>query len=240
MPDSAPSENRLGAAGRNRSGSVGDVPDDIGRRYFTDDRGGPGRGYYVDASVGRAAFRDRGDYLTAERADPNAIRDMSAIARHRGWQIVTVKGSTEFRREAWLAGRQAGLEVYGYQPSERDLQELLRRRERQERGNLRAMLHEDRDEDRRERANGLREETRSRREDRRGAAQMRVVEAVVRDRVEDPGARGKILAAARDRIADWLERGAVFEPARAQRNREPENRESGAEVQSTRERSRAR
>lgn len=43
---------------------------------------------------------------------------------------------------------------------------------------------------------------------------MRVVEAVVRDRIDDPSARDRILAAARERIADWLERGARFEPLR--------------------------
>jgi hypothetical protein len=72
---------------------------------------------HVDAAVNRAAFRDRGDRL----ADPNAIRDMVEIARHRGRSIVAVRGSTEFRREAWLAARQLGLEVRGYQATERDL-----------------------------------------------------------------------------------------------------------------------
>lgn len=217
MPDNAPAEETISRSGQERPGRAGDVPDAIRRRYYTDDRGGPGRGYYVDASIARPAFRDRGDHLAAERADPNAIRDMTEIARHRGWQIVTVKGSTEFRREAWLAGRQAGLEVLGYRPTERDLQELLHRRERQERGNLRAMLHPERDEDRRQRANGLRDEVRARREDRRGGAQMRVVEAVVRSRVQDDDGQRRILDRARARIADWLERGANFEPAQARR-----------------------
>jgi hypothetical protein len=58
--------------------------------------------------------------------DPNAIRDMAAIAHHRGWSIVKAQGSAEFRREAWLAGRSLGLEVRGYRPTERDLQDLHR------------------------------------------------------------------------------------------------------------------
>jgi hypothetical protein len=145
----------------------GDVSDAIQRRYFTDDRGGPGRGFYVDASVARPAFRDRGDQLASDRGDPNAIRDMAEIARHRGWLIVTARGSTEFRREAWLAGRQAGLEVGGYQPTERDLQELERRRERRERGEQRRELQQEGRDDRRQRAGGTRDAVRSNREDRR-------------------------------------------------------------------------
>jgi Large polyvalent protein-associated domain 7 len=43
-----------------------------------------GRSFYVDATVQQPAFRDRGDHLAAERADPNAIRDMTEIAKHRG------------------------------------------------------------------------------------------------------------------------------------------------------------
>ena len=109
MPDNAQPEDTLAPGGRVKRGRIGDVPDAIQRRYYTDDRGGPGRGFYVDASVLRPAFRDRGDQLASDRADPNAIRDMTDIARHRGWLIVTARGSAEFRREAWLTGRAIGL-----------------------------------------------------------------------------------------------------------------------------------
>ena len=217
MPYSNPSEHTIEPGGRARRGQVGDVPDAIHRRYYTDDRGGSGRGFYVDATVVRPAFRDRGHQLAADRADPNAIRDMTEIARHRGWLIVTARGSTEFRREAWLAGRQAGLEVRGYQPTERDLQELERRRERRERGEFRRELHQERRDDRRQRAENTRDEVRTRREDRRGGTQMRVVEAVVRARVQDDDGQRRIMERARARIADWLERGAHFQPPRPDR-----------------------
>jgi hypothetical protein len=222
MPDSSPGKQTIEPGGRERRGRIGDVPDAIRRRYYTDDRGGPGQGFYVDATVARPAFRDRGHQLAADRADPNAIRDMTAIARHRGWLNVTARGSSEFRREAWLAGRQAGLEVRGYQPTERDLQELERRRERRERGELRRELNQEREEDRRERSDSLRGRTRSLREDRRGAAQMRVVEAVVRARVQDNDGQRRILNQARARIADWLERGASFSAIDQRHERGPE------------------
>ncbi len=221
MPDD-PSEKVVEPGGRERRGKVGDVPDAMHRRYYTDDRGGPGRGFYVDATVVRPAFRDHGHRLTADRSDPNAIRDMTEIARHRGWLIVETRGSEEFRREVWLAGRHAGLEVRGYQPTERDLQELDRRRERRERGELRRELQQERREERREGAEDTLAAARTRREDRRGAAQMRVVEAVVRSRITDDESQRRVLDRARSRIADWLERGATFEPAVQGRRHAPE------------------
>lgn len=226
MPDNPQPEDTLAPGGRMKRGRIGDVPDAIHRRYYTDDRGGPGRGFYVDASVLRPAFRDRGDRLASDRADPNAIRDMTEIARHRGWLIVTARGSAEFRREAWLAGRQAGLEVRGYQPTERDLQELERRRERRERGEQRRELHQESRDDRRGRGGETRNAVRSNREDRRGAAQMRVIESVVRARVQDEDGQRRILDRARERIADWLERGARFDPPQQQRSPHSERQRS--------------
>ena len=200
MPDSASRQNTLSTDGRTRRSRIGDVPDAIERRYYTDDRGGSGRGFYIDSTVARPAFRDHGHQLAAERADPNVIRDMTEIAQHRGWTIVTARGSPEFRREAWLAGRRAGLEVRGYQPTERDLQELDRRQGQRDPV---ARRPEARPENR---------------EDRRGASQMRVVEAIVRSRVQDEESQQRIMERARTRIADWLERGATFEPHRTGRS----------------------
>lgn len=199
MPDNAPSENTISATDRSRSATVGDVPEAIRRRYYTDERGGPGLGFYVDATVVRAAFRDQGKRLSVDRADPNAIRDMAEIAKHRGWAIITVRGSAEFRREAWLTGRSLGLEVQGYRPRERDLQELERRAARRE---LRA----------------------DQRVEAAGRSQLRVVDAVVRERVQSPDGQRRIMDAARARIAEWLERGATFEPSRAERTSAPERR----------------
>jgi hypothetical protein len=222
MPDSNPSEQTIEPGGRERRGRIGDVPEAIRRRYYTDDRSGPGQGFYVDATVTRPAFRDRGHQLIADRADPNAIRDMTEIARHRGWLIVTARGSAEFRREAWLTGRQAGLEVRGYQPTERDLQELERRHERRKRGDVRRELQQERRDERLDRAEDTRDDLRGRRDDRRGAAQMRVVEAVLRARVQGDDNQRRIMDRARERIADWLERGATFEAKTPDRRRAPE------------------
>ena len=109
--------NQIDSEGRGRSTNKGDVPDPLLRRYYLDARGGPGLGFYTDARIKTATFRDLGARLVTPRSDPNAIRDMAAVAQHRGWTVVVVHGEADFRREAWLTASALGLEVRGYQPT---------------------------------------------------------------------------------------------------------------------------
>jgi hypothetical protein len=204
MPDEI-DRNQIDSEGRGRSTRKGDVPEQLQRRYYTDERGGPGLGFYADARVQAAAFRDLGARLVAARSDPNAIRDMAAVAQHRSWTAVVVHGDTDFRREAWLTARALGLEVRGYQPTERDHQELERRQAALARKAARAA------EARSERAD------REPRDAAAGRANMKIVEAVVRARVGDRPAQDRILTAARERLATWLERGSRVQPVEVAR-----------------------
>jgi hypothetical protein len=198
MADDANDVNRVEPAGSARSIARGDAPDWILRRYLLDERGGRGLGFYADATSRQATFRDRGDRLITGRSDPNAVRHMAEIARHRGWTTITVRGDTAFRREAWLAARGLGLEVRGYRPTVRDEQDLDRREAARR-------PRPDRD------AGGDRQHLAA-----AGAgARMRAVEQVVRTRIAEPAEQARILAAARDRLTGWLERGATFEGLRA-------------------------
>jgi hypothetical protein len=219
-----PTPNAVTPNVRNRSLTQGDVPEALSRRYYTDGRGAAGLGFYADARIDRPAFRDEGRRLATARTDPNAIRDMMRIAQHRGWSIVTIRGTQDFRREAWLAGRTLGIEVRGYRPTERDVQELDRRidrrlaaRERSER--VRNHPNEDR--------SPVEPTDRERRGGANGRDQLRIVEAVARSRLADPSAQARIVAGARERIATWLERGARFEaaPARSQAPTQDRQRE---------------
>lgn len=193
--------NQIDSEGRGRSTNKGDVPDPLRRRYYLDERGGPGLGFYTDARIQTASFRDLGARLVTPRSDPNAIRDMAAVAQHRGWTVVVVHGEADFRREAWLTARALGLEVRGYQPSERDRQDLERRQAAVARKAARSA------EDRPER--GDRE---ARGAAAAGRANMRIVEAVVRARVGDRPAQDRILSAARERLATLLDQGARVRP----------------------------
>ena len=203
MADKSPAPNALSARGQPRSVTVGDVPERLRRRYFVEAAPAEAR-FYLDARSASPVFLDRGKRLISFDPDPNAVRDMTTIAAHRGWRVVEARGAADFRREAWLAGRTAGLEVLGYRPTERDLQDLDRRLA----APARAF--------RRDGPSAGRAEAGA--EDR-----LRVVEAVVQARVRDPQLQAGLMARARTRVAGWLERGAQFAPLRPtpERDRRP-------------------
>ncbi|HEY6641054.1 LPD7 domain-containing protein [Povalibacter sp.] len=84
-----------------------------------------GRDYYF--SDGARAFSDRAVKLTTPSENTQVIRDLVAIAQARGWQRIVVSGTQRFRKEAWVAAREAGLEVKGFRASEVDEARLVRR-----------------------------------------------------------------------------------------------------------------
>ncbi len=203
MAADAPPPNSVKATGQRRSTVAGDVPEDLRRRYYLDGRGGLGLGFYADATIPTPAFRDRGDRLVATRSDPHTIRHLTAIARHRGWTRITLSGDPAFRREAWLTARAEGLEVRGYRATVRDGQELERRIEAQRRREAWSNLGRDLAQARAQPDPTLH---------RAGPkARLEVAEALVKSRIADPAAQARLLAAARARVAGWLERGGRFD-----------------------------
>lgn len=234
-------EGVIAPTGAPPSLAQGDVPEAVRRRYLTEGRGAQ-LAYYTDQTTRQPAFQDGGRRLSADRASPAVIKDMLAIAEHRGWSQIRVRGSVEFRREAWMQAQVRGLEVNGYRPTARDRQALDRRvtpperatRADAERGatpGRRRERHGDpgvasepieagaaADKDRRtqweikaSRFRGATPEQAAQDPELRSAqSRMATVEAIVRRRAE-PAAAERIITAARERIAGWLERGASFE-----------------------------
>lgn len=93
------------------------IPDAISKRYLKD-----GNDYYFpDKSH---AFVDRGTKLATRGEHPEVIKSLVEIAKGRGWESVTLKGTKEFRRTGWMEATQAGLKVAGYEPSALDLAAL--------------------------------------------------------------------------------------------------------------------
>ncbi|MFN3585804.1 LPD7 domain-containing protein [Phenylobacterium sp.] len=176
--------NILAPEGERRSNAPGDVPEQVRRRYLTESRDGPGLGFYADARAQTAAFRDQDRRLTTDRNDPHVVRDLVAIAQHRGWNTISVRGHSEFRREVWLRARAAGLEVRGYRPTERDLQHAERA---QASGSVKRTPELD------------------------AQARLRIVESVVRARVVESAEQARILSAARSRLARWLDPGVAVD-----------------------------
>jgi hypothetical protein len=111
------------------------LPDRIRRKYYVlanehrkDGADGEAR-LYADERGEYLAFKVTDDRLVTRLAAAEVIRDMVSVAQHRQWESLQVRGSVEFRREAWLEAGARGLEVQGYQPTELDRQTLADRRE---------------------------------------------------------------------------------------------------------------
>lgn len=102
------------------NGSARVVPPSVARRFLKVET----EYYFPDKSP---AFSDRGDKLATRGAHPEVVRSLVEIAQARGWASITVKGTDEFRRSAWMEAAQAGMKVAGYQPTALDLAELANR-----------------------------------------------------------------------------------------------------------------
>lgn len=87
------------------------IPDSVRDRFTQDGR----RWYFPD---GARAFRDHGRRLSTPSENAEVIASLVEIAKARGWDSITVRGSERFRQEAWKQGKLAGLEVRGYRANE--------------------------------------------------------------------------------------------------------------------------
>jgi hypothetical protein len=111
------------------------LPDRIRRKYYVvanepGKEGADGQArLYTDERGEYLAFKVNRDRLVTRLAAAEVVRDMVSVAQHRQWESFQVRGSVEFRREAWLEAGARGLEVQGYQPTELDRQALADRRE---------------------------------------------------------------------------------------------------------------
>ncbi len=108
-------------------------PDHIQRKYYVvvtkagpDDEVIHAR-IYTDRKGEYLAFKDAGDRLSTRNGAPGIVRDMVAVAEHRGWEAVTLRGPVAFRREAWLEAAARGLTVHGYEPADLDHATLRKR-----------------------------------------------------------------------------------------------------------------
>lgn len=80
--------------------------------------------YYFAARPDSLAFVDKGACLQTKLNNAQVAGSMVDIAESRGWTEIQVKGTQDFRREAWLEAASRGLEVRGYKPREEDLARL--------------------------------------------------------------------------------------------------------------------
>jgi len=111
------------------------LPEHIRRKYYVlaneprEDRARGEMRLYADGRGEYLAFKATQDRLVTRLAAAEVIRDMVSVAQHRQWDAFQVRGSLEFRREAWLEAGSRGMEVQGYEPPALDRQALSDRQE---------------------------------------------------------------------------------------------------------------
>lgn len=224
-----PDKGKERAGVQPRSISAGDIPEPLQKRYFSSTGKCSGEpAYFTTAQAKEPAFRDQGRRLITSSESEEVVRDLVAIARHRGWSNVHVTGSEAFRRAAWLEASRQGLEVRGYRPNERDLQELDRLRRDKSRNSIAPAavpsisLESGRDQAQaRERPARSRPAASGDRNERAAQSQLRVIEAVVRTALFDnPEAISRVMKVANAKLESHIRQGHQIRPAMVRKTRE--------------------
>jgi putative DNA primase/helicase len=95
------------------------TPDQIRKRFIQADNR-----YYFRHDDNKLAFEDRGNKIATDHNDPMVALSMVQMAEAKGWQSIRLRGSDEFKREAWLQASLKGIEAKGYEPRDVDAKKL--------------------------------------------------------------------------------------------------------------------
>jgi hypothetical protein len=236
-PKDGPTEapGHAGAVGASRSApkvhsiEAGDMPDSVRKRYYADKAKWSGEpAFFTTAQAKDPAFRDQGRRLVTATESQEVVKDLVAIAQHRNWDRIHVTGSEEFRRSVWIEASQKGLEVRGYKPNDRDLQELDRLRGETSRNSIAPMaaardldavrgssgMSRQSGDSGLERSDPRRGDRGSTPNDRAADSQMRVMEAVIRRTLFDnPEAVARVMTVARTQLDAHIAAGRNIRPA---------------------------
>lgn len=80
--------------------------------------------FYFRNDKNKLAFEDKGKRLATEFDDPEISRSMVELAKSKGWSSIVLKGTEEFKREAWLHASLNGMDIQGFQPRDVDMARL--------------------------------------------------------------------------------------------------------------------
>ncbi|MBP0593655.1 hypothetical protein J8I87_28995 [Paraburkholderia sp. LEh10] len=99
------------------------VPKSVSDRYVAFE------GKYLDRKSEAVHFEDKGRSLATASEDRDVIEQMVAVAQAKHWGELQLKGSEEFRRQAWIAAELAGMPTRGFKPEAQDRATLQAARE---------------------------------------------------------------------------------------------------------------
>lgn len=87
--------------------------------------------FYAKDDIGNTnlVFEDRRTSINTSRQDEKTVNAMIDIAESKGWSSIKIKGTEEFKQKAWLEASLRGIDIQGYQPTERDLATLQAEKE---------------------------------------------------------------------------------------------------------------
>lgn len=100
-----------------------DVPKSVANQYVAHE------GKFLDRKSETVHFEDKGRSLSTASEDRDVIAHMVEVAKAKNWGELQLKGSEEFRRQAWIAAELAGVPTRGYKPKEQDRAALIAARE---------------------------------------------------------------------------------------------------------------
>ncbi|SMG61554.1 LPD7 domain-containing protein [Paraburkholderia susongensis] len=99
-----------------------EVPKRVAAQYVAHE------GKFLDRKSETVHFEDKGKSLATDSNDRKIISHMIEVAQAKNWGVLELKGSEEFRRQAWIAAQVAGMETRGFspKPADRALLEVAR------------------------------------------------------------------------------------------------------------------
>lgn len=100
-----------------------ELPKSVRDRYVTYE------GKYLDRKTETVHFEDKGRSLATASEDREVIQHMVAVAQAKHWGELQIKGSEEFRRQAWIVAELAGVPSRGFKPDAQDRARLTAARE---------------------------------------------------------------------------------------------------------------
>ncbi|MPW21722.1 hypothetical protein GCT13_33830 [Paraburkholderia sp. CNPSo 3157] len=100
-----------------------DVPKSVSNQYVAHD------GKFLDRKSETVHFEDTGRTLATASEDRSVIAHMVEVAKAKNWSELQLKGTEEFRRQAWIAAELAGAPTRGFRPKELDRAMLTAARE---------------------------------------------------------------------------------------------------------------
>ena len=100
-----------------------DVPKSVTNQYVAHE------GKFLDRKSETVHFEDKGRSLSTASEDRDVIAHMVEVAKAKNWGELQLKGTEEFRRQAWIAAELAGVPTRGFKPKAQDRAALTAARE---------------------------------------------------------------------------------------------------------------